>query len=165
MISQLPKDQERVQGRCHCATSNPIDTQNGNYWTKVADLSVSTPDPDLTWTRVYASQAISDTSGVVGYGWQTPYTARLILPGMAGGESGLINVLTAETNRERFIDRGNGQYEAYPGVFGTLIRVGDVFTQTLRDQLAEPDNQGAVRYPEPPRAGHRHAGHRHRLPV
>jgi len=130
----VPDDQVGVEPECQCAVGGPINTHSGNYWTKVTDLSVQTPGPDLTWTRTYASQAVGDTSGVLGYGWQTPYLARLILPTMPGYEAGTVIVFSPNTNRERFRINADGTYTAFQGIFSTMTQANGLITQTLPDQ-------------------------------
>jgi YD repeat-containing protein len=130
----VPNNQVGVGSECQCHTAQPVNTRSGNFWTTATDLSVATPGPELTWSRVYASQALSDTSSVLGVGWQHRYGARLILPGMPGGEAGLVIVLTSETNRERFADPGTGTNRPFPGVTSMLVRANGVYTQTLQDQ-------------------------------
>jgi RHS repeat-associated protein len=135
----LPPDQQRCGCSGHAQAAQkqtrwPVNTRTGNYWTRTTDLAVPTPGPALVWTRTYASQATGEITGTLGFGWQFPYGARLVLPAMPGGESGRVIVLSAANNRERFDDLGSGQYRAYPGIYSTLVQAGGVYTQTLRDQ-------------------------------
>jgi hypothetical protein len=78
----LPPEQTRTPGGCSCEdhpippqvyTLRPVNTRTGNYWTSITDLAVQSPGPAIVWTRTYASQAITDTTGVLSFGWQHPY--------------------------------------------------------------------------------------------
>nr|WP_044199050.1 hypothetical protein [Oscillochloris trichoides] len=59
---------------------------------------------------------------------------RLILPSMPTGEADRVILRTSNGNRERFSSLGGGQYEAFPGVYGTLVESGGNFVLTQRDQ-------------------------------
>jgi YD repeat-containing protein len=144
-LSRSPLDERavRVPGHCTCQdhpvsptpnTIRPVNTRSGNFWTQLTDLALQSPGPALAWTRTYASQALTDTTGVLGYGWQHPFAARLIAPTMTGGETGKVIIISPEGNQLRYADRRNGLYQAIPGVYSTLVSVGSVYTQTLRDQ-------------------------------
>lgn len=137
----LPADQSAVPEDCNCAspapqphTENPVNTRSGTFWTAVTDLSVQTPGPELVWKRTYASQSTDTISAPLGFGWQVPFTARLITPTMPGGESGRVIVISPVGNTLRYADLGNGQYRALPGIYSTLTRSEGTFIQTLRDQ-------------------------------
>jgi hypothetical protein len=98
---------------------------------------------------VYASQAIADTTGALSPGWQYPYAAHIITP---TPEPGRVIVLSGLNNRERFAVHG-ANYDPFPGVTSTLVRAGDVFIQTLRDQRqlifdAATGNLTAMRDPQ-----------------
>jgi YD repeat-containing protein len=132
----LPDDQNRVPGEgascpCQQQRASNVNTRTGNYWTSTTDLAAS---PALVWARTYANQAVTDTRGELGAGWQHSFAAHLILPGMSGGEPGRVIVFSAKTNKLRFTDQGNGEYRAFPGISSTLIRDGAVYRWTLRDQ-------------------------------
>lgn len=129
--SALPLDQAR-NGACACtSTSHPINTRSGNFWTETADVTVVTPGPALRWSRIYNSQAITETDSLLGPGWQHSYSARVLLP---TPEPGNLLILSERGNLLRFTDHGNGSYTAFPGVEGTLTRDGGSLTYVLRDQ-------------------------------
>lgn len=137
----LPPDQNRQPEDCVCQdpqpqynTPYPVNTRTGNFWTEVTDLTVQTPGPALVWNRAYNSQSVDEITGPLGYGWQHTFGARLITPTMPGGEAGRIIILSPKGNRLRYLDLGQNQYQAFPGVYSTLTRAGNVYTQTLRDQ-------------------------------
>jgi len=88
-LSPSPLDERavRVPGHCTCQdhpvsptpnTIRPVNTRSGNFWTQLTDLALQSPGPALAWTRTYASQAITDTTGVLGYGWQHPYASASV---------------------------------------------------------------------------------------
>jgi hypothetical protein len=137
----LPLDQSRVSEACPLDTfqrceGEPINTRSGNLWTSTTDLLVSTPGPQLAWSRTYVSQATDELTATnpLGFGWVYPYATRVITPGMAHGEEGRAIILTPRGNRLRYTDLGNGQFAPFPGVYHTLEQGNGVYTQTLRDQ-------------------------------
>jgi YD repeat-containing protein len=115
-------------------TTYPVNTRSGNFWTRVTDLAVQSPGPELTWTRTYVSHLVDEGAAGMGPGWQHPYATRLITPGMPEGEANTISVLSGAGNKLRYHDNGDGTYTAYPGVYSTLTESGGQYTQTLRDQ-------------------------------
>ena len=127
---------------CACNAANPskggpFNTRTGNLYTSVTDLSVNPPGPTLDWTRTYNSQATGDAdySNSLGYGWQVPYTAHLVTASMLGGEPGNVIIANGQGNRQRFVDEGNGQFQAFPGVYATLVGNSDgTYTETMADQ-------------------------------
>jgi RHS repeat-associated protein len=138
-VPTIPNDQIRTPERCPCASAQPsvggpVNTRTGNLWTSVTDLSISSEGPPLSWRRVYASQAITDTTSAISPGWQHSFAARLITPAMSGGESGRVIILSPGNNRLRFSGTGTGPFRAAPGVYDSLIADSTVYTQTLQDQ-------------------------------
>jgi len=127
-------DQNLVPNDCPCDATqlnrgDPINTRTGNAWTSGTDLSVPAPGPALVWSRTYSSQEGGDGSAGLGYGWQDGYATRLIT-------GGVTTVVSPEGNRLRFIDEGNGQFRPFPGVYDTLVRAGNVYTDTRQSQDA-----------------------------
>jgi RHS repeat-associated protein len=120
----------------HPSSDQPVNLRSGNFWTRVTDLEVmQSPGPALALVRTYNSQTITATTTVLGPGWQSPFGARLILPSMPGGEAGRVIVFSGKGNRLRFEDLGNNHdYQAFPGVYSTLVQSNGIYTQTLRDQ-------------------------------
>ena len=114
-------------------TPHPVSTRSGNFSTSVTDLAVGTPGPAVRWSRTYVIQGIDELDAGFGVGWHHPYAVRLILPAMAGGEADRVILRASNGNRERFAALGSGQYEAFPGVYGTLTESGGSFTLTQRD--------------------------------
>src|SRR5438552_15287832 len=92
-----PDEQRCACGLSQPATIKPVNTRTGNYWTSTTDLRVLTPGPAISWSRVYASQAIADTTGALSPGWQYPYAAHIITP---TPEPGRVIVLSGLNNRE-----------------------------------------------------------------
>lgn len=115
-------------------TPYPVSTRSGNFSTSVTDISVGTPGPAVSWSRTYVSQGIDEIDAGFGVGWHHPYAVRLILPAMPTGESDRVILRAGNGNRERFSSLGSGQYEAFPGVYGTLVESGGSFVLTQRDQ-------------------------------
>ena len=64
----------------HVRGLRSVNTRSGAYWTRVTDLAVPTPGPALAWSRTYLSQALTDTSGLLGQRWQHPYATHIITP-------------------------------------------------------------------------------------
>jgi len=127
-------DQNLVPNDCPCDATQlivggPVNTRTGNEWTSETDLSVPSPGPALVWSRTYSSQKGGDGSAGLGYGWQDGYATRLIT-------GGVTTVVSPEGNRLRFIDEGNGQFRPFPGVYDTLVRAGNVYTDTRQSQDA-----------------------------
>src|SRR5215208_6543009 len=75
-----------------------------------------------------------DVTSSLGFGWQHPFGARLITPSMAEGEPGRVLIISPKGNRLRFTING-AQYQAFPGVYDTLVHANGVYTQTLREQV------------------------------
>lgn len=115
-------------------TPYPVSTRSGNFSTSVTDISVGTPGPAVSWSRIYVSQGIDAIDAGFGVGWHHPYAVRLILPSMPTGEADRVILRASNGNRERFSSLGGGQYEAFPGVYGTLVESGGSFVLTQRDQ-------------------------------
>ncbi len=112
-------------------TRDPVNTRTGSYWNSFTDLAVQSPGPAIVWSRSYASQATSDVTTTLGFGWQHPYAARLIPPAVAGGD---VTIISAVGNQLHFASNGNGTYKADGGIYSTLVHANNVYTQTLRDQ-------------------------------
>jgi len=133
---------------CPCGRNAPLalpfNTRTGDLYTASTDLQVSSPGPQLAWARTYNSQATgdADASRSLGYGWTQPYGTHLVTASMAGGEPGTAIVVTAEGNRERFVDQGGGTFQAYPGVYATLVGSGGTYTETMPDQRTITFNSG-----------------------
>jgi YD repeat-containing protein len=116
---------------------NPFNSWTGNYYTSARDLEVNTPGAHLAWTRTYDSQATGDPGqpGNLGYGWQHTYSAHLLTSGMSGGEPGTVVVIAANGDWQRYAVTGTSAFQAYPGVYSTLVQNGDgSYTQTAADQ-------------------------------
>ncbi len=129
----------RVPEGCVCnpvspspSSPDPVNYRTGNFWTSATDLSVLTPGPALAWTRRYASQAYTDTTAL-GPGWQHPYATRL-LTDTIGGLPFQVIWLTPQANRLPFLALHDGSFAPRPGVQATLVRSGDMYIITERDQ-------------------------------
>jgi YD repeat-containing protein len=142
-IATLLADQNNPPLPCPCAAAagphqgGPFNPRTGYLWTSTTDLALPSPGPDIRWTRTYVSRSTDVITGPLGAGWQHPYNARLIAPGMSGVtgiEAGTIVIVLPDGNKARFRDLGGGVYEALPGVFSELTRAGNEYTHTGRDQ-------------------------------
>gem|GEM_PF-807043 len=140
-LARLQDDATRGPEDCNChqpapqlQTPHPVNTRTGNFWTAVTDMTVDHVGPPIEWQRLYASQAISDTSSLLSPGWQHPYATRLITPTMIGGEPNHVVIVSGSTNRLRYTSLGGGAYVSEAGIYSTLVQGTSVFTQTLRDQ-------------------------------
>ncbi len=138
--SQLRREQSRGPEDCldcklHWVAANwftfwPVNTRTGSYYTSVTDLAVQSPGPEIVWSRSYASQATADLTTTLGFGWQHPYSARLMLPLASGSD---VTVLSGKGNQLHF-SYNNGSYTPDPGIYSTLAHGTGVYTQTLLDQ-------------------------------
>jgi len=106
--------------------ADPVNTANGNYTCKHADLSIpARGDLRLDFVRSY--NAIYPQDGPLGYGWSHSY-------GISVSEVVTeVFVSHADGRQDRFVWNGS-TYEPNPGTFSTLVKQSGTFTLTLKDR-------------------------------
>ncbi len=128
--------------------AEPINTRTGGYDYSVEDLSIPTSAGPLTFRRTYSSlatdlytplatafyttSAYTNTSGFLGYGWAHSLDTRLVFSNTAGGMPGMVLFKAQTANRYLFYDKGNGTYDAYPGLCASLKRQGSAPNYTYQ---------------------------------
>lgn len=138
-IERTPLDPAaaRTGGNCLChdpapnhTIPQPVNTRTGNFWTSSVDLQVEGDGPAIVWTRLYASQAITDTQSGISPGWHHPYAARLEISAQE------VTVISGYANRERFRAVDGVHFSPAPGIYSALAydTATGMYTQTLRDQ-------------------------------
>ena len=105
--------------------AEPINTRTGGQSFEAADFSFPTAAGPLTFNRWYASPTVEDYTELLGYGWTHSLDSRLIFPDDPLGEPGVVQLKLHSSNRLDFIEIGEGQYQAYPGVCGDLEQLED----------------------------------------
>jgi len=105
--------------------ADPVNTANGNYSYQYTDLSIDTRGLPLAFLRTY--NALAPENGPLGWGWHHNWL-------MTVKETGdLVFVTYGNGHQARFTWNGSA-YEPAPGLFATLIEVGDHFELTEKDQ-------------------------------
>jgi RHS repeat-associated protein len=106
--------------------ADPVNTANGNYTCKHADLSIpARGDLRLDFVRSY--NAIHPQDGPLGHGWSHSY-------GISVSEVVTeVFVSHADGRQDRFVWNGS-TYEPNPGTFSTLVKQSGTFTLTLKDR-------------------------------
>ncbi|MGW2219599.1 DUF6531 domain-containing protein [Nonomuraea sp. NPDC001684] len=89
----------------------------GNYTTTVVDASVATVGPALTVARTYNSLD-ARRDGLFGAGWSTRYDMRIQME-----PSTSLLVTYPDGRRLRFAPKGDGTFQAPPGMYATLAAV------------------------------------------
>jgi RHS repeat-associated protein len=75
-------------GLCTCGTGEPVDPENGDFYTSATDDAVSTYGPPVDFTRTYdalAAQAAT-APGPLGYGWTDNWAMSLAVGSPATGD-------------------------------------------------------------------------------
>lgn len=75
-------------GLCTCGSGEPVDPENGDFYTSATDVSVPTFGPTLSFSRTYdavAAQSAS-TPGQMGYGWTDNWATSLLLNAPSSGD-------------------------------------------------------------------------------
>ncbi|MGD8848664.1 MAG: RHS repeat-associated core domain-containing protein [Anaerolineales bacterium] len=124
----------------------PINTRTGGQSFEATDFSFPTAAGPLTFDRWYASPTVEEYTKLLGYGWTHSLDSRLIFPDDPLGEPGVVQLKLHSSNRLDFIEIGEGQYQAYPGVCGSLERLEDgsyLFTDNAQNAYAF-DSQGHI---------------------
>lgn len=62
--------------------ADPVNTATGEFYESITDLALPGRAP-IAWTRTYSSLK-STTDGVLGYGWATPYSMKVLVPATSG---------------------------------------------------------------------------------
>ena len=70
----------------------------------------------VNWRCKYARQATRHSPIGLGWGWEHPFAARLLLPTQPGGETARVSVVGPDGNHYRFHSLGNGLLSPFPGV-------------------------------------------------
>lgn len=113
---------------------DPVDTFSGNFSHQHTDITIPTAGEPLELIRAYNSLA-TDQDGPFGFGWTHNYHARLILPGMPGGEDGVMILAMPFGSQLRFAIQEDGSYQPFPGIYSQLTSSDDGgFVLTGRDQ-------------------------------
>ncbi len=107
----------------HYQVGGAIDTFNGNHSYRVGDLSIPVLGGTLSFERTYSSQSTSAPT-VLSAGWTHSYDMRLIFADDPTGETGFVIFKSSDGSRLRYYDYGNGTYQPYPSVQGTLTYQG-----------------------------------------
>lgn len=151
-MPSLPPDQTFSKGECPiCGNSekqnyigDPINSFTGNFNHEVTDLSIPTLGQPLSFERTYNSLATLTSTVVysrpLGYGWTHNYDINLTFPTGPSGEPNTAILQAPRGSRMRFIDNGDGTYDAFPGVWATITQTGvlttAVYTVTAANQEA-----------------------------
>jgi len=101
--------------------AGPINTRTGGYDFLTTDLSLQTSAGPLTFQRTYSSLTTDLYKDALGPGWTHNHDLRLVFPGDPGGMPGVVLFKATFSNLYRFIDNGDGTYDAYPGLFASLV--------------------------------------------
>jgi hypothetical protein len=116
---------------------DPINTQTGEFWKSVADLTIAGPGAQLGVERTF-STTLREQDGPFGFGWSSSWGMRLL----AGGSSADATLSTAnhiEVHQENgattaFTRLVNGSFTAPARVLATLTPRGKVSHFRLRTQ-------------------------------
>ncbi|MFZ6029544.1 MAG: carboxypeptidase regulatory-like domain-containing protein [Chloroflexota bacterium] len=113
----------------------PINTRTGAYDYSTMDISIPTTAGPIEFTRWYASQTTETYTDTLGYGWTHSLDTRLIFPDDPGGEEGKVLFKAHSSNLYEFYFTGEGTYQPYPGMCGSLVRSAEApYTYTVTDR-------------------------------
>ena len=110
--------------------ADPINTYTGGFDYSIVDLSLPTIAGDLVFQHTYSSLATEYYTTTMGYGWTHNHDTRLIFPDDPLGEEDTVWFKAHTTNQYKFLDNGDGTYDAYPGVLAELSEDGDDYQVT-----------------------------------
>ncbi|MEU5869925.1 DUF6531 domain-containing protein, partial [Nonomuraea sp. NPDC047529] len=99
------------------AAGQEFQALSGNYTTTVADASVATVGPPLSVVRSYNSLD-ARRDGLFGAGWSTRFDMKI-----EPEPSGALLVTYPDGRRLRFAPKGDGTFQAPPGMYATLAVV------------------------------------------
>jgi RHS repeat-associated protein len=112
-----------------CTRGAPINCATGNQTEEQTDLALSGRGPALHVTRTYNSEAAAEgKTGVWGFGWSGPYSARLEF-----GEAGAVTVVQ-ENGAGAVFSLLEGKYTPGAWVQATLVKEGENYVFTLPSQ-------------------------------
>ncbi|WP_162794877.1 DUF6531 domain-containing protein, partial [Nonomuraea lactucae] len=89
----------------------------GNYTSTFVDAKVTVAGPPLSVTRTYNSLD-ARTDGIFGAGWSTQWDMKITAEGTAGASDLLVTYPSGR--RVRFAGKGDGTYQAPPGMHAVL---------------------------------------------
>jgi RHS repeat-associated protein len=112
-----------------CTRGAPINCATGNQTEEQTDLALGGRGPALHVTRTYNSEVAAEgKTGVWGYGWSGPYSARLEF-----GEAGAVTVVQ-ENGAGAVFNLVEGKYTPGAWVQATLVKEGENYVFTLPSQ-------------------------------
>jgi RHS repeat-associated protein len=119
-------------GRCVCGLAEPVNPENGDFYTSATDDTVSTYGPPVDFTRTYDALAAqgATAAGPLGYGWTDNWAMSLAVNSPATGD---VTVTQADGAQVEYdapanlpggvcssTEPANGSYCAATYVLGTL---------------------------------------------
>jgi YD repeat-containing protein len=115
----------------HVCTTDPVDTDTGDYSESRTDLSIPGRGPALAMTRTYSSlTAAAGVSSTLGKGWTGSYGMNLSVD----KEKGIVTITNDNGSRTTFESNPSGGYVAPPMVLATLTRNSEgIYTYTVRE--------------------------------
>ena len=125
---QVP-DNPAIPNNPQCTRGAPINCATGNQTEEQTDFALGGRGPALHVTRTYNSEAAAEgKTGVWGYGWSGPYSARLEF-----GEAGAVTVVQ-ENGAGAVFNLVEGKYTPGAWVQATLVKEGENYVFTLPSQ-------------------------------
>jgi RHS repeat-associated protein len=125
---QVPNN-PAIPNNPQCTRGAPINCATGNQTEEQTDLALNGRGPALHVTRTYNSEAAAEgKTGVWGYGWSGPYSARLEF-----GEAGAVTVVQ-ENGAGAVFNLVEGKYTPGAWVQAALVKESTNYIFTLPSQ-------------------------------
>jgi RHS repeat-associated protein len=114
------------QKGCACTSGDPINTETGEYYDTVGDLSLAGVGPAVGISRTYSSTT-SGVDGPFGFGWNASFASRLVVDeaGEGGDPPRAVHVEQENGATVPFLESSGGSYTSDAWTLATLARAGD----------------------------------------